>query len=396
MFGVSASVLDSSTPGSNFAASLVQAAIPNKPGEVVWGQSAPPNFANVNATARLSYSQAVNLAQETVFKCYRVAFLDLFTQQPPIVVPGYNGPPLVRRQQLVVQPTQARQVTPDARVVGGINKNSIIGQLGGILPEFYNGWSRDRKAIVVGSVAWQIGSVLWNGQKIDEDPGNINTKQNQRVYVDFQIDEVEQMVVFSDYVYRWATVGSPASCAVEFPFLVLETACLVQDADTSAMSRYQQTISLPGNAPIEWVHVDEIQASILGTYSTELGWGAPTGFKWLDLDDAQAKANVALATNALKYQITGGLTNEYPGIYAVLLDGAIQQVTWSFGARGATTIASLNTEHQTVVWDYPARRRLENLAPDKSAALANIAESMIFRGFLPKPEGMIRLPAAGG
>jgi hypothetical protein len=394
-FGVSVSMInEGSAIIGKFTAALVQMAMGNGPGQIAWGQTAKFNFQNVRATAQLSLSQARNLAQQTVYRCYRVKFVDQFTQKAPITVPGYG--PLVRRQQLIIQPTQVLQVTPDPRIVGGVNKGPLPNPIGGILPEFYNGYSRDRKSIAVGSIAWQVGNVLWNGQNIRANAANVNTPQDYRIFVDFTTDPVEQVITFSDYVYRWVGVGGASSSVIDFPSIILECAVLVQDPNTSAILRYTQTLPLPGTAPIEWVHEDTVQPSIVGTYSTQFGVGKPTGFLNFDLGDAQARANVALATAALKYQITAGLTNQYVGIFDISLDGAIQQVTWSMGARGPTTVASLNTEHQQTTWDYPTRRRLENLPANKSAAAANIAEGMNAGVVLPKIAGAIRNIFSGG
>jgi hypothetical protein len=56
---------------------------------------------------------------------------------------------------------------------------------------------------------------------------------------------------------------------------------------------------------------------------------------------------------------SAGQTRGYNGIVPVFCDGAIQQVTWEIGPAGASTKASLNSEHAAYIPKFPERRRRE-------------------------------------
>jgi hypothetical protein len=129
-----------------------------------WAACPPPHFRMVEATNRLSKMEAVALAAKSVFKYYRIRFVDPETEKPPLTLPWYGK--LKRVQQVVLQPTKPEQVKPLPRIEGGVNKGNPIGVTGagalpgqGVLPEYYNGVSRDRLATVTGSIWKRIGEV---------------------------------------------------------------------------------------------------------------------------------------------------------------------------------------------------------------------------------------------
>ena len=145
--------------GNDCVAATTQAALPaggnnNAIGQNTrWFNSAPPDFANVVAVpGRLTYQEAVQLAQKSVFKCYRLINLDVFDyvsnngRRRPINIPGYGA--LQRRQQVVLQDTQVDQIVP---ALGDQNIIDIDGAP--ITVNFYNGYSHDKPAVVFGSIA---------------------------------------------------------------------------------------------------------------------------------------------------------------------------------------------------------------------------------------------------
>ncbi|AWM38127.1 hypothetical protein GobsT_37800 [Gemmata obscuriglobus] len=358
---------ESSSPGppDRFEAAVVQP--PERPGPN-WESCPLPNFPAVRATDRLSYDQAVLLAQGSVFKCYRVLNADAETGRPPIRVPGYGG--LVRRHQLTLQPTKVDQVAPEPREKGVIRRvpnvdEAIRGPLGG-LPEFYDGYSRDQGADVYGSVWKLLGNVVWDGDRRED-----NTGPEDKVYVPIaEIDPISQVVTFTDYVYRYAIVAG-TDVRQAFPTLTLETAVLVSVSDTGELVRAKYTAKLGGAAPVEWQIREDVQLCVRGRYGPKNKY---LGREWVDQKEAEARAAYYLAGMAHRYRVTGGETRQYIGIHLINLDGHVQQVSWSVGPGGASTVASTNSEHSASVPPYAARRRAENLPPDKSAALANFFE----------------------
>lgn len=354
-----------------------------------WKNCLPPTFAAVVATDRLSYFEAVSLAQESVFRCFRVRNID--PGQPmakgPLALPWFGK--LKRRHQIILQPTKAEQVVPAPRGNVGQAGNAGAFATSGIRPEFYNGYSRDQQAVVYGRVDKAcVNQVTWVGPPV-------NTKATDKVRVSFAIDPMQQVVTFAEPVWRRDTFGNGES-VYSFPSLVLETAVLVTHQETGAFIRYEQSYPVAGGrGPDEWQSRDDVQISIVGDYTvTESpSLSQPDdrhvlkGFRFLDLADAIPRADYYAKSLADKYQLTGGGTNQYVGIVPIDPDGFIQQVSWGIGAGGPSTTASGNSEHSAFVLPYPDRRRNENLRPNAAAAAANLNERQAAKKLLPRPPG---------
>lgn len=390
-----------------------------------WDWTNVPQFSNVQPTDRLSYIEARGLAQKSVYRCYRILNRDAedgiprFKPGKPINVPFF-GKIVKRRQQIVLLESKVEHVEPKARIPGGQNKANGLpvelvnqGPNAGILPEFYNGYSRAQANTVTGSVAVEIGNVNWlfanppvadrgrdadgearlatgipfnepEGERLKREreegkPGEFNTGKNDRVFVEFTVNQVEQMIVFAEPVYRWfGGLGM-----IQEPDLILECGCHVLDPVTSQPYRWEEVLSIPGGtAPTEWTYREDVDVSVIGEYSRT---NTMFGHKFFDLKDGRSRANYYMRGQAAKYKIVGGETRQYAVIVPVDPDGLIQQVTWSVGEGGPTTIASANTEHHPAIPAYPARRRAENLKPDAAAALANMKERDLLKDFMPRP-----------
>jgi hypothetical protein len=217
---------------------------------------------------------------------------------------------------------------------------------------------------VYGSISNIVGTVWWTNK-------NINTPADAKVYVPFSIDPVEQLVLFTEPVFR-----DEGGLAME-PFLVLETAVLVRDEETNQPTRYTREREIPGGrAPTEWSIREDVQMGWKGVYDEANPWSLKSTEE-VDEQEARDRADYYLDGMASKYEVKGGETRRYFGIYGIDPDGKILQVSWSFGSGGPVTTASTNTEHDYSVLPYPARRRAENLPPNTSAALANQAQQHI-------------------
>ena len=162
------------------------------------------------------------------------------------------------------------------------------------------------------------------------------------------------MITFSDYVY---SIEEPYYA---IPTIVLQTAVNIRNADTNQLERFTQIVPLPGQnsqtMPAMAMHED-IQLEITSTYNPV---GTLTAVSVLD-QDALNRAGYYLAGLSAQYNQSAAQTLNYNGILPIDLDGAIMQVTWEVGPEGATTFASVNTEHHLYVPPYPARRRAEFL-----------------------------------
>lgn len=342
-----------------------------------WETSGPPSFVAVQATDRLSYGEALALARKSVFKCYRILNVDPATRRAPMSLPWFGR--IDRRQQIILQPTKVEQVVPVPRVQDGINRGQPApgGLLGaGILPEFYNGFSRDREATCTGSINALTGTVTWNPS--GRAP---NTKETDRVYVDFQVNEVEQLITFNEYVFRLGRTAD-AYLLCQPADLVLETGCLVRHAESDQIVRWQESLSLGGVGEPEYAIRDDLFVGVLGKYSATQ---ALQNYTLLDAADTKARAEYYLRGLAAKYRQVGAEMRQYVGIWPIDMDGAIQQMTFSVGPEGPMTVISRNSEHSPVIPPYPARRKQENLSPDGAAAAANQAERAALQRLFPRP-----------
>jgi hypothetical protein len=336
-------------------------------GKPSWVRSSPPVFANLGnvsrtidefntVTPRLTFTQALNLAQRSVFKCYRIADVDagapIITDDhnsvkqkdaSKIKIPGYGE--LVRRQQIVLQETKVEQVTPEPQMLNTLDLNGLPAVV-----NFYNGYSRDKPAAVTGSVSRYLNFTLHN-QGV-----GANTAEADQVHVPFRVDPVNQLIIFSSPVF--ATDGY----RVVAPKLILETGVLIHDAETNELARYR-AVSL--NAAAKGItnllvrHHPDVQLNLIGQYDSD---NKILGVQLLE-QDAINRANHYLQGMKIQYFPTASEIREYNGFMGINLDGAVRQVTWDFGPRGCKTTAGLNTEHSIYVPPYPQRRRREFLSP---------------------------------
>ena len=125
-----------------------------------WDFSAPPSFGNVVPTPRLTRVQALNLAQKSVWRMYRITGRDASTLAPPVAVPGYGK---AQRQDIVLLDELVEQIVPEAgdpRFAGkgefDINKKDLNGDA--FQRSLYDGYSRSKPPEVYGSVALQCAS----------------------------------------------------------------------------------------------------------------------------------------------------------------------------------------------------------------------------------------------
>lgn len=336
-----------STPTDEITFATTQDA---KPDGAAWDFSPPPLFPGVVATDRLTFREALALAQKSVWKFYRVTTLDA-SGEGPITVPGYG--PISFPQQLVLQDTQVDQITPqplDENLTDRLGRHVNV--------NFYNGYSKDKPAAVYGSV-YQLKSynVWFSGAR-----ALANSPEGSQVFVPLSIDPIWQLVKFSDHVYYFDRERFTE------PDLVLQTAVLVRDEDTNQVACFERFMDLtdsPRGTMPRVGHYPDVQLNVTSTYDSA---NRITSVGILEADPI-LRADYYLRGLALQYQITGAVQREYNGILPVNCDGAIQQVSWSVGGDGASTTASRNSEHNIWVPTYAARRRAEFLAPAQQELL---------------------------
>lgn len=319
-----------------------------------WGNSPIPTFSNVTTTNRLTRAEAIRLAQETVFRVYRITDVDP-GDGLALRIPGYRSAQapdgrIERREQVVLTPTKVEQIVPQ------LADKNLTDKLGRpVVRNFYNGLSRDKPAAVYGAVSKYIRTpFVWRNAV------GRNTDPDSEVLVPFTIDAENQLVIFSEPVY-YADNGLHVE-----PTLVLETGVMVRNAETNALEVFSlsQNLGLNRGTQFAVVRRPDVQANVIGRYD------ANNNITRVDLLEADplVRANYYLQGEKLKYQLRGALTVGYNGLQPIVLDGGIMQVTYSVGEGGAETVASRNMEHATWLPPFPERRRREMLAPAVAAS----------------------------
>lgn len=328
-----------------------------------WNYCGPPNYAAAKETARLAFDQARELARKSVFRYYRIRNVDPATARGVLDIPEFGK--ITRRHQIVLLPGKVDQVTPAPRDPRGGDKSRTTGRGAGILPEFYDGYSRDQGPDCYGSVSRLIGSVLWS------DGSRGNTLLSDKVRVPFSIVSEKHMIVFAAPVYTRPSVG-PVGERYEPSSLRLETAFYIMDAKTSSLTRPEFTRDIGGTGADEWQIRDDIEVAYVGTYDPDHP-GKMTSYR-KEAPDSKDRAKYYLDAMAAKWELKGGQARTYIGVYPIDPDGLTQQVSWTVGGGGPSTTASANSEHDANVPPYYVRRRNENLSPDAQAILANMID----------------------
>ena len=390
---------------------------PPFPGALPWDNLA---FGDVRPTDRLDYFQAKARAERSVYRVFRVSNLGVGTGIGPkansLRVAGYRGP-IKRRYQLVLQQTKVEQIAPVVRDPNQVAKSGVP-----FLFNYYDGFSRDQPAAVLGSV---VNGTVQNVWKADRDD---NTPDGQPLAVGFSIDPVRQLVVFDRRVYVkvpfLVDTSKPPGLVPAYKqyvyrpaSLALQTAVVVKDAVTGEPARYRRwrlvrpdgTLGpAEDNAadparyptgPVVWFRHDDVQMSVLPRYRFSPvpppGYDPGSGLvrvppdDWYggtytvaavtrgsldaaDSADYARRADYYLAEHAKAFLVKGGVTNTYPGVRPVPMDGAITQTEYTTDGRGPTTVASKNCEVNPHVDPYPERRR-ENLKALPDAVAQNLA-----------------------
>ena len=340
--------------GTGMAARLVQPAIR---GERGFDFETPGDFSGVLSTDHLTYDQAVRLAQDTVFKCFRVKNVDA-SGKGPINVPGYGTIP--NRYQLQLTETLVEQTAPVepnpnfSRNDAWLNPDDAVNQqllgvdfLDDFLESTYDGYSRDLPFRVYGSFNDHEGRVTYLNYY------NHNTNSTDRVFVDgAKIDPVWQIVTFPIYMYRFAGGGRIAASA-----LTLETGCFLRESASNQFARFNVTQRLRQGTATSFFdsqqHLD-VKLGIIGSYrfvpsqSRLQGTGLPqiTVVSIMCANDAEtglmpAGVIFSLTVNSIEYTYTTS-ANDTPVIVATALKSAIPNlanIVVTQPARPTTTLS---------------------------------------------------------
>ncbi len=341
---------------------LVQAPAKDK---ADWTYCHPPEYPTVRATKRLTVSQARELAQKSVFRCYQITGRDI-SKKGPVNVPGYG--PIKRKQQILLLDTRVVQVRPEKVDTDYTDKGGKP-----LVVNYYNGYSRDMPAHAIAATGTSLyrqnisypAAIGLKDAKEAAKP--INTPAGNQIHIGFSIDPVYQLITFNDYVYRHVPNG------IEPTEVQLRTACHVRNVQTNELERYKYAEPFGAQTGTNYAVArrDDVQLEVYAVYGFE---GAIESV-WVESADPLHRAKYYADGLKAQYFLSGAKTIRYNGIEPIKVDGARAQVTWSVGDGGAETVASYNSEHAYWLPAYPTRRRAENLPPappPDRAALVNV------------------------
>jgi len=262
------------------------------------------------------------LAQRTVFRCYRVKC----DSSNPLDIPTADTT-ITDRDLIQVSDIQAETKTVNGKEV---QKDAIV----------YGIWFPNKNTLT-NSVA-SLGPNLI---------GDAEYKRN------WHLDAKHHMVVFADPVFRNTESGTPTKLTLGSATLRLRCACQILDKETYAPLRWVEMRDYGTDVPYRLLRHDEMIFGIIPYYTTSYsvsGW-----WSYPDKGDFEAECDYYIDAAEQEYQLSYPQTVTYAGIRAIALDGAIAQVTWNVGPQGATTVASRNTEELSYTIPYRERRAIE-------------------------------------
>lgn len=369
----------------NCRTACVAGPIPSGKGYV---EQVPPLFARTNATERLSYPVARQLAESSVHSCFQLVCVDpgdFDVKEIPIPELGS----VTDRFKLIVQNKRADQIVPRAGDETRIDP--ATGQP--FAAEQYNGYSLDRSAAAFASIYYGISAGGFWANTTSLYFGN--TPPESQIYIPFTVVDPERQVIqFSRPVYRLlggertfpsnesvipSAVHGDGRAAVVYCDPVIETAVIVLDDVTGTPKRFVHVKELDGGlGPRRAVVKEDVQLEVIGEYSAA---HALEGFHRFDAD-AENRAEYYADELAKPYVITGSFTATYTTFRALDLSGVVRQVGWSLTRGGWTTFGAANNEPNWVVVPYPERRRRELLQPDALGRLQALASQPEVRNAL--------------
>jgi hypothetical protein len=193
-----------------------------------------------------------------------------------------------------------------------------------------------------------VEGIFWTGS-----PDGDNVSASRRYDGPFTLDPARGVVRFARPVLKRSADDSllPAE-------LYLTVAHPLLDADSRQELRYSLDRRLPGPLLGTGAHVlrrDDLAEKIVSAYSDN---HIPTGFT-TNHGPLEREAIGTLDAAQAEFQTLVTADAEYAGIVPISPDGAIRQVAWTCGPRGALTRASRNQEFSLAVPTWKERRAAE-------------------------------------
>ncbi len=330
-----------------------------------------------------SYQVAQDLANQTVFRCYRLKI-----PEGGLKIEGYKNQrgesKLVKRNQIVL----SNEVVDNFQNADGaiVNNPAFFDFIGyhSLMPEY--------------SQNCEPGTLLGVDTADETDPSSVVTGSINTETPNSSPTSSAGIITFSQPLYRYQIDGEDNA---DLPAKVwLTCAVTILDDETWQPVRYTLDQVLP-DAPTEPaggykfvrpVRADDVQLYFKTTYEDGFNEsGTPKGQKTVnnelsslsqfsDTPSAFVMANYYLTAASNEYETVDQQTRTYIGIWPTQLDGAIKQVSYKIGPSGCDTTVSRNREHDLIRQSYKEAQRetLRNdLAAKKQKADQDAAKSVI-------------------
>jgi hypothetical protein len=313
-----------------------------------WGYQHPPFFSGVDGwdnaelftlfapvEVQIATAGQINpkaLAQETVFRTYRVKMEDVDGSGKPPLIPGWFGGDADANREEGSRIRYLWQILP-----------LLDEQVAGFVDQVDHKWH-----------AWPP----WIWGEFYDGNAYLKNQTNGLMTYGFRFVPEQGLVVFDDYVFRY--VGDAPNQTIAPAILTLRVAVTVRDEETRGVDRYSKTVFLPEP---DFGTADRIIMKEDHCLSVMPDYVANSQVESVDdnSDDLDQEADYYLNAFQLEMQPKDAKDVTYVGIWPVDLDGAIRQVTFMVGPRGHLTRASLNYEYHPLVPSYEERRQLGRL-----------------------------------
>ena len=193
---------------------------------------------------------------------------------------------------------------------------------------------------------WHSGDAAW-----------VNVKGGDRYEGTVSIDLQNNLVRFNEPLYQIDKDDK----SFRPPELYIETAFTVDDDNGFPQAYFKEKELPPKNDTGPFIiRLPEFRRTVRQKYA-DAAYLTRVGTPVDNLDDLDTLADSYLDNQEKEYRSETTSEATYAGIVAIEPDGAIQQVSWSFGvATGATTHASRNGEHGGIP-PYKERRLRQQL-----------------------------------
>ncbi len=330
-------------------------------------------------TKRLTYAEALDKAQRSVFRYYRITNVDPESGKTGVRIPEYGTlDDTGGIYRVILLDEQLDQPVP-------VPQDELVFRADGlpVARDFYDGLFRWKPARCFGRYHRYGQGGLYKSPTAESvsEPGD-------EVLIDFQIVAERALLIFSAPVFLYDPTNGTRPAQIR-----LRCACNLRAPVTNNIVRFTYQYDFPGpklGTKPAVIHHHDVERLVKCTYQA---FWPPDKHEEFTLErnkiltndqEVIARANYYLTAAALRYQTPQSGERQYNGVIPVYPDGAIQQVSWIVDVNsGADTVASRNSEHFIYAPQYPERLRWEYLG-----AMLNGPGGMPGQAGVPTPQSM--------